>query len=115
MFGCSKSPVTAASARNFVRVCGSFAPAGLSILTALSAASCGGNKEEAQSGYNQQGYPQQQPQQYPQQQPQQYPQQQPQQYPQQQPQQYPQQQPQQSSTGNASNGRAGGWRFCTTR
>ena len=57
----------------------------LSILTALSAASCGGNKEEAQSGYNQQGYQQQQ---YPQQQ-QQYPQQQ-QQYPQQQ-QQYPQQ------------------------
>jgi len=69
--------------------------AGLSILAALSVASCGGNKEEAQSGYNQQGYPQQQPQQYPQQQPQQYPQQQPQQYPQQQPQQYPQQQPQQ--------------------
>lgn len=73
----------------------------LSILTALSAASCGGNKEEAQSGYNQQQYPQQQypqqqqqypQQQYPQQQ-QQYPQQQ-QQYPQQQ-QQYPQQQQQQ--------------------
>ena len=76
--------------------------AGLSILTALSAASCGGNKEEAQTGYNQQGYQQQQPypqqqqqQQYPQQQ-QPYPQQQ-QPYPQQQ-QPYPQQQPTQQGT-----------------
>jgi len=66
--------------------------AGIGILTLLSAAGCGGNKEESQTAYNQQPqqYPQQQ-QQYPQQQ-QQYPQQQ-QQYPQQQ-QQYPQQQQQ---------------------
>lgn len=69
---------------------------GFSLLTAIAAAGCGGNKEESQSAYNQQqqyppqgGY-QQNPQQYPpqggyQQNPQQYPpqgtQQNPQQYP----------------------------------
>jgi hypothetical protein len=79
------------SARTFI---------GFSLLTAIAAAGCGGNKEESQSAYNQQQpYPPQQGgyQQNPQQYPQQYPQQNPQQYPQQGTQQNPQQYPPQGT------------------